>query len=383
MMPQKRNPDMLELIRGRSGNLIGSLVSLLTIVKGLPIGYNRDLQEDKRHIFAAFDLVRDSLEMAARVVASATFDAARIARSGGGLDHGYLDATALAEFLVAAPVPHAVPFRTAHQIAGSLVRLAESTGRHSLAELSLDEFQHALREHGQGLMLGREVYACLGAEGVARHYRSSGHAGIGPGGYRAWLAELDGRVDRPGKAPPRQDGPSVGPVHPAPMGNVPTAHIDAHVTPTSLFGEVPGATAPAPGRSDADAALIEAYVRIGRSLDDLPYTPEFETMHSAVRSSLPELESPRALLHRLHNLRKAGKLPKVGKTVHASPPPRISPEEEQLLAGIVIEFTGTLGQRDRLPYDDRFEAVVTEFNQRTGRMMTPHDVWRLVAKLAK
>src|SRR5690606_13296678 len=78
MMPQKRNPDMLELIRGRCGGVYGHLVALLTILKGLPVGYNRDLQEDKRHVFETFDTVRDCLEMAARIVAAARFDETRI-----------------------------------------------------------------------------------------------------------------------------------------------------------------------------------------------------------------------------------------------------------------------------------------------------------------
>lgn len=420
MMPQKRNPDMLELIRGRAGNAVGSLVSLLTIVKGLPIGYNRDLQEDKRHVFALFDTVRDGVEMMARIVASARFDAAKIAAAGGGLDRGYLDATALAEFLVSPPTKdgssHAVPFRTAHQIAGALVRLADSTGRHSLAQLTLDEFNQMLKEHGQRLTVGPEVYGCLGAEGVARHYRSAGNAGIGPLGYRAWLTSLGETVVPTSTAtcstnavamtdpkPTASESASVAATH--------APHTSAHITATTatpqtdLFGSSSADDADTgnagysrprtgSGNSAADEALIAAYAHAGRSLDDLPYTREFEALHASVRSAYPEFDSPRALLHRLHNLRKAGKLPKLVKTAGgaggaggtaqaSSPPPRIAPENEQLLAELVIEFTGTLGQRDRLPYDERFEMVVTEFNQRTGRMLSPHDVWRLVAKLAK
>jgi hypothetical protein len=142
-------------------------------------------------------------------------------------------------------------------------------------------------------------------------------------------------------------------------------------------------------------ALIDAYFNAGRTLDDLPYTTEFETICAAwpdTGSSAPAsptastalaTDRRREVLRKLQNLRKAGKLPKLGKHAAPTSAPRISIEEEQTLAGIVIEATGTLGQRDQLPYTSRFEAIVSEFNQRTARAMTPHDVWRLVAKLAK
>jgi argininosuccinate lyase len=136
MMPQKRNPDMLELIRGRSANVIGALMGLLTMCKGLPLAYNRDLQEDKRLLFAAYDTALDCIIMAARIVASAEFDRSRIDAAGGGLDRGYLDATALAEHLVL----KGVPFRTAHQVVGALVRECEATGRHALSQLKVEEF---------------------------------------------------------------------------------------------------------------------------------------------------------------------------------------------------------------------------------------------------
>ena len=119
MMPQKRNPDMLELIRGRCGNVYGNLVALLTICKGLPIGYNRDLQEDKRHVFAAYDTVSACLTMAAAIVNNTEFvkDKCEAACEGG-----FMDATSLAEYLVV----KGVPFRTAHQIVGGLVAKCET-----------------------------------------------------------------------------------------------------------------------------------------------------------------------------------------------------------------------------------------------------------------
>ena len=128
MMPQKRNPDMLELIRGRCGNVYGDLFALMTILKGLPIGYNRDLQEDKRLVFRAYDTVSSCLTMAAAIVNSASYDKARIEPT---LDRGFLDATSLAEYLVT----QGIAFRTAHHVVGSLVARCEREGKHALAQL--------------------------------------------------------------------------------------------------------------------------------------------------------------------------------------------------------------------------------------------------------
>jgi argininosuccinate lyase len=171
MMPQKRNPDMLELIRGRCGNVYGHLVALLTILKGLPIGYNRDLQEDKRHVFAAYDIVVDSLEMATRIVKTTKFNEEKIK---AGLDRGFLDATSLAEYLVT----KGVPFRTAHQIVGSLVRVAEGHGYHKLGQLSLMHFNAACEAAKQRHVCGKDVYDWLGPENVVKRYRTYGNAGV-------------------------------------------------------------------------------------------------------------------------------------------------------------------------------------------------------------
>ena len=174
MMPQKRNPDMLELIRGRCGNVYGDLFALMTILKGLPIGYNRDLQEDKRIVFRAYDTVSSCLTMAAAIVNSANFVPENIEPT---LDRGFLDATSLAEYLVT----KGVPFRTAHHVVGSLVAMCERTGRHSLGQLSLDEFRRAVAEQGQPPeAVGQDVYEALGAKNVVRRYQSAGAAGGKP-----------------------------------------------------------------------------------------------------------------------------------------------------------------------------------------------------------
>jgi len=173
MMPQKRNPDMLELIRGRCGNVYGDLFALMTILKGLPIGYNRDLQEDKRIVFRAYDTVSDCLTMAAAIVNSASYDKDRIEPT---LDRGFLDATSLAEYLVT----KGIPFRTAHHIVGTLVSQCEKTNKHALAQLSVDEINAVIKTHAATITVDKEVYEALGAKNVVKRYRSAGAAGGNP-----------------------------------------------------------------------------------------------------------------------------------------------------------------------------------------------------------
>jgi argininosuccinate lyase len=173
MMPQKRNPDMLELIRGRCGGVYGNLFALLTILKGLPIGYNRDLQEDKRHVFAAYDTVSSCLTMAAAIVSSANFVKENIEPT---LERGFLDATSLAEYFVT----RGVPFRTAHQVVGSLVAKCEKENKTALAQLKLEDFTEALKAHGVAVGVDQSLYDSLGAKNVVKRYRSAGAAGGKP-----------------------------------------------------------------------------------------------------------------------------------------------------------------------------------------------------------
>lgn len=133
MMPQKKNPDMAELVRGKSGRVVGDLVALMVMLKGLPLAYNRDMQEDKAPVFDAFDTVDASLAILAGSIGSARFDAARMRKA---LGEGYVDATEVADYLAA----KGVPFRNAHHVAGKLVRRAIERGC-TLAELSLDELR--------------------------------------------------------------------------------------------------------------------------------------------------------------------------------------------------------------------------------------------------
>jgi argininosuccinate lyase len=149
IMPQKVNPDVLELIRGKTARVIGSLQTLLVLVKGLPLAYNRDMQEDKPPLFDAFDTVAACLELAAAIVAAAELDRPAIDRQ---IDDGHLDATALMEHLIGRGVPQ----RTAHGLVGRLVRTALDRGLR-LADLPLAEFQAALPE------LDQSVFQVLGA----------------------------------------------------------------------------------------------------------------------------------------------------------------------------------------------------------------------------
>ncbi len=132
LMPQKKNPDPLELIRGKAGRLIGRQTGWLATMKGLPSGYNKDLQEDKEAVFEAEATLGTSLDTASTVVAGLTLDRERARQAASGL----LLATDVAEYLVA----HGVPFRRAHEQVGAIVRWLTERGR-DFASLSLEEWR--------------------------------------------------------------------------------------------------------------------------------------------------------------------------------------------------------------------------------------------------
>lgn len=368
MMPQKRNPDMLELIRGRCGGVYGHLVALLTILKGLPIAYNRDLQEDKRYVFAAFDTMHDTLVMAARIVAGAHFREDHITPT---LHRGHLDATSLAEYFVT----RGVPFRTSHQIVGSLVRLCDDRKVESLAELTINDFNAELREHGiKTIRVGDDVYQCLRAQNVVDRYQTLGHGASAIGDAES--VSPRGRRKPPTKAAAPAAGSTTTP-HQRRQSSA-DSHGDAAQTGTDAEESALFPAAVAPGASP-EANLIAAYGQIGRTLDDLPYTPDFDRLHELLRPH--GAPTKRVVFHRLHNLRKAGKLPKTGRA--ASTAVKITPAEEKALREMVIDAAGSLGHRDQLPFTDAFDRLVEAFNTYAGRNLDPHAVWRLVAKLAK
>jgi argininosuccinate lyase len=160
IMPQKINPDVLELIRGKTARVVGNLQSLLVLVKGLPLAYNRDLQEDKISLFSSVDIVTSCLELAAPLVAGTRLNEAEIAR---GLERGYLDATSLMEFMIRRGVPQ----RTAHHLVGKLVGIALER-QVPLADLEPQVFQeaHAVLDDG--------VYSVLGATRAIEAFQSYG-----------------------------------------------------------------------------------------------------------------------------------------------------------------------------------------------------------------
>lgn len=159
--------------------------------------------------------------------------------------------------------------------------------------------------------------------------------------------------------------------------------------PPSLFGfsgeqgaseSEPPAAASARPEVSIERLMCEQYKLAGRTLDDLPYTEEFDRVSSAVRSSFPSM-TDRDVFHKLHNIRKAGRLPKLGRSQGTKP--AVPQDDERLLIELVEDAVGSAGQRDQLPYTDAFDRLVWAFNQRTGRSLHAHEVWRLVATLSK
>ncbi|MGE4000524.1 MAG: argininosuccinate lyase [Planctomycetaceae bacterium] len=163
IMPQKKNPDVLELIRGKSARVMAAVPQLLFLVKGLPLAYNRDLQEDKLAVFAALDTVTACLELMPAIVEGATLNHDKIAAR---LEEGFLDATTLMEYLV----QRGVPMRTGHETVGKLVALAESRGCR-LADLPLADLQAACD------VIDDNVFSTLGAENVVNALQSYGSGG--------------------------------------------------------------------------------------------------------------------------------------------------------------------------------------------------------------
>lgn len=140
MLPQKKNPDIPELARGKTGKLLGNLVSLITTMKALPLSYNRDMQEDKLPVFESTDSIKATLDVFAKMMDSVVVKADSIAKALSG---GYLQAIDLAEYLVG----KGVPFRQSHRIVGELVSYAMENGK-ALAELSGEELRKFSRHFG-------------------------------------------------------------------------------------------------------------------------------------------------------------------------------------------------------------------------------------------
>lgn len=160
IMPQKKNPDIPELIRGKTGRVTGSLMSLIVLVKGLPLTYNRDLQEDKEPVFDAVDTVSASLAIMAELLANLSF---RIDRMEEATRTGFITATDLADYLVL----HNVPFREAHGIVGRAVAACIDKGC-ELTDLTLDE----MREFSP--VIDKDIFEVLSVDGSVNSRISTG-----------------------------------------------------------------------------------------------------------------------------------------------------------------------------------------------------------------
>jgi argininosuccinate lyase len=176
IMPQKKNPDVAELARGKAGRLVGNLTALLTMLKGLPLAYDRDLQEDKEALFDSLDTLDLVLPALAGLVATLRFDAERLAALAPA---GFSLATDVAEWLVR----HGVAFRDAHEIAGAAVRRCEELGLADLAGLSDEELAGVSPHLTPGV---REVLTVEGSIGSRNT-----HGGTAPAQVAAQLAAFE------------------------------------------------------------------------------------------------------------------------------------------------------------------------------------------------
>jgi len=134
IMPQKKNPDAAELVRGKTGRLNGNLIQMMTVLKGLPLAYNKDLQEDKESVFDSYDTIALCLQAMKGMLESAAFNTDAMLNSA---EMGYTTATALADWLV---MNLGLPFRDAHHVTGAIVKMAEDKGC-KLDELNLEDMQ--------------------------------------------------------------------------------------------------------------------------------------------------------------------------------------------------------------------------------------------------
>jgi argininosuccinate lyase len=174
MMPQKKNPDVPELVRGKAGRIFGHLQALLTIMKGLPLAYNRDLQEDKQPLFDTVDTVKASLEIMRELAAGIKVKSERMAAAAV---EGFMNATDFADYLVA----RGVPFRSAHGVVGKIVR-ACGARKIKIEDLSLGELKRFSPK------IEKDVYAYLTAEAGVERRRSEG--GTAPVNVKRRLKEL-------------------------------------------------------------------------------------------------------------------------------------------------------------------------------------------------
>jgi argininosuccinate lyase len=185
IMPQKKNPDVPELVRGKTGRVNGSLIALLTLMKGQPLAYNKDNQEDKEPLFDTADTVIDTLRIYADMITGIEVKAAAMR---GALSQGYATATDLADYLV----KKGLPFRDAHEAVALAVRAADVKGC-DLPQFSLDELRIAMAHvPGAAERLGDDVFGVLTVEGSLASRKHIG--GTAPEQVRAAVARARARL---------------------------------------------------------------------------------------------------------------------------------------------------------------------------------------------
>lgn len=155
MMPQKKNPDVCELVRGKTGRVVGHLMGLLLTVKGLPLTYNKDMQEDKEGLFDTVDTLKFSLSVYAAMLRGMRVNEVRMRQA---LDTDFSNATDMADYLVR----KGLPFREAHAVVGQTVRYAIETQR-TLGQLSLEEFRRFCPQFDADIMEAIQIDTCVAA----------------------------------------------------------------------------------------------------------------------------------------------------------------------------------------------------------------------------
>jgi argininosuccinate lyase len=178
LMPQKKNPDALELVRGKTGRVYGHLISLLTVLKGLPMTYNKDLQEDKEGLFDAISTVQGCMEMIRKVLEKLRINPDLMREAA---TKGYLNATELADYLVTKKIP----FREAHSLVGKIVLRASELGI-ALEDLPLREYQTF------SPLFGSDLFKCLNLEKAISRRRERG--GTAPASIRQSLRVFRKRI---------------------------------------------------------------------------------------------------------------------------------------------------------------------------------------------
>jgi argininosuccinate lyase len=192
IMPQKKNPDVAELVRGRTGRVYGNLAALLTVLKGLPLSYNRDLQEDKALYFESVDSVHACLQLTAEMVRTLELRSERLRETASG---GFSTATDLADFLVR----QGLPFRQAHGVTGAVVNAVDARGSDRLSDLPPGElagFHPLLAEQEPDLSVDASLAArdLPGGTAPRRVHLALGEAARAAATQRAWLATLRTRL---------------------------------------------------------------------------------------------------------------------------------------------------------------------------------------------